>query len=73
MSEHNPDSKLIDAFGGTSKVAAMCGLTTGAVSQWRTNGIPKAWREFLRVSKPKVFREWASQQASAAPAQQEAA
>jgi len=58
MSDHTNDSELIDAYGGTSKVAALCGLTTGAVSQWRTNGIPKAWKEVLRLAKPKVFKTW---------------
>lgn len=63
MSAQNPDSELIDAYGGTSKVAALCGLTTGAVSQWRTNGIPKAWKKFLRMAKPKAFKTWAANQA----------
>lgn len=63
MSVHTNDSDLIDAYGGTSKVAALCGLTTGAVSQWRTNGIPKAWKEVLRLAKPKVFRTWAAKRA----------
>ncbi|EFV84125.1 hypothetical protein HMPREF0005_02867 [Achromobacter xylosoxidans C54] len=58
MSEHTNDSDLIDAYGGTSKVATLCGLTTGAVSQWRTNGIPKAWKEVLRLARPKVFKAW---------------
>lgn len=63
MSDHTNDSDLIDAYGGTSKVASLCGLTTGAVSQWRTNGIPKAWKEVLRLAKPKVFKAWVARQA----------
>jgi hypothetical protein len=46
---------VIDALGGTTKVAELCDLTTGAVSQWRTNGIPKTTLKFLRLSRPKVF------------------
>jgi len=46
---------LIDALGGTSKVAEMCGLTTGAVSQWRTNGVPKAWVMFFKARRPDLF------------------
>lgn len=59
MKDHTDDSDLIDAYGGTTKVAGLCGLTSGAISQWRTNGIPKAWREFLRLARPKVFKVWA--------------
>ncbi|OWT69234.1 MULTISPECIES: hypothetical protein [unclassified Achromobacter] len=58
MSHETDDSKLIDALGGTVKVAQLCNLTTGAISQWRTNGIPKGWRSFLRLAKPKVFKAW---------------
>ncbi|MCW3151926.1 Cro/CI family transcriptional regulator [Achromobacter spanius] len=65
MSDHTNDSELIDAYGGTSKVAALCGLTTGAVSQWRTNGIPKAWKEVLRLAKPKVFKTWDAKRSQA--------
>jgi hypothetical protein len=31
---------LIDSLGGTSEVARLTRRTTGAVSQWRDNGIP---------------------------------
>lgn len=52
------DSDLIDALGGTSEVARLCDLTTGAVSQWRTNGIPRAWKKYLRLAKPRIFKAW---------------
>ncbi|MFJ0380966.1 helix-turn-helix domain-containing protein [Bordetella bronchiseptica] len=58
MSHQNPDSELIDRLGGTVKVAMICGITTGAVSQWRTNGMPKPWKLFFRTKSPKVFRAW---------------
>ena len=48
---------IIDALGGTSAVAEMCDLTTGAVSQWRTSehGIPKAWLMYFREKRPDIF------------------
>lgn len=49
--ETNPNT-IIDSLGGTSKVAALCELTSGAVSQWRHNGIPKAWMKFLQAQHP---------------------
>lgn len=58
MSYQNPDSELIDRLGGTVKVAMICGITTGAVSQWRTNGMPKPWKLFFRAKNPKIFRAW---------------
>ena len=52
--ELTPD-EVIDALGGTSKVAELCDVTDSAVSQWRVNGIPKYQLRFLRVAKPNVF------------------
>jgi len=50
------DNRLIDALGGTSKTAALCaGITPQAVSQWRSGGIPKAWKQFLELKRPDVF------------------
>lgn len=46
---------IIDALGGTSKVAEKCDLTVGAISQWRTNGIPKPWKKYLTAEFPEVF------------------
>ena len=46
---------LIDKLGGTSKVAELCGITTGAVSQWRTNGIPAYRLAFFRLLRPELF------------------
>ena len=50
-------NKIIDAIGGTGKVAEICELTTGAVSQWRTAGIPKPWMKFLQLARPDVFAD----------------
>lgn len=51
-----PD-EIIDALGGTSKVAQMCDVTDSAVSQWRVNGIPKPQLRFLRLAHPGVFAQ----------------
>lgn len=57
----HPDSGLIDALGGTSKVAEFFEVTTGAVSQWRVFGMPKSRKKTIRFARPKVFRAWESQ------------
>jgi phage terminase Nu1 subunit (DNA packaging protein) len=49
------DSQLIDAMGGTAKVAALCKVSMAAVSQWRDDGIPEARRMFLELARPDVF------------------
>lgn len=51
------DSDIIDKLGGTSKVAELCEVTTGAVSQWREDGIPRARVLFLKAIRPDVFDE----------------
>lgn len=48
---------IIDAFGGTSAVAGLCEVTTGAVSQWRSSGIPPARLMYLKILRPEVFAE----------------
>lgn len=47
------DSKLIDALGGTNKVAEICMLSASAVSCWRKRGIPRPWRMHLKQLMPK--------------------
>jgi len=56
--ELHPDSYLIDALGGTSKVADFFEITTGAVSQWRVLGIPKSRKKTIRFARPKIYRAW---------------
>lgn len=56
----HPDSSLIDALGGTSKVAEFFEITTGAVSQWRMIGIPKSRKKTIRFARPRLYREWES-------------
>lgn len=48
-------NQLIDQLGGTSKVAQLCEVTKASVSQWRTNGIPRARLMFLRLARPELF------------------
>ena len=48
-------NKAIDEMGGTSAVAALCKISTGAVSQWREHGIPEARLMYLRLLRPDVF------------------
>lgn len=57
MDKQPTPDEIIDALGGTSKVAEMSDVTDSAVSQWRVNGIPKHQLKFLRLSKPSVFAE----------------
>jgi hypothetical protein len=56
-------NQLIDFLGGTSVVARLCDITTGAVSQWRTNGIPKGWFRFLANEAEKKKRREAKKAA----------
>jgi hypothetical protein len=48
-------NEIIDALGGTSEVSKLCEVTTGAVSQWRTDGIPSARLMYLQAVRPDVF------------------
>jgi hypothetical protein len=54
--ELNPEAvELIARFGGAAKIAVLCEITVGAVSQWRHNGIPKAQLNFLKLKRPDLF------------------
>ena len=50
-------NKIIDALGGTVHVAALCGRSKGAVSQWRRTGIPDGLLKYLRAAYPEKFAE----------------
>lgn len=52
--EFTPD-EIIDALGGTSKTARLCGVKDPSVSEWRKEGIPPARLMFLQLARPKVF------------------
>lgn len=47
--------KIIDLLGGTTKTAALCDITPGAVSQWRHAGIPKSQLKYLKLARPDLF------------------
>lgn len=51
------DAQIIDALGGTSATAGLCQVSSQAVSQWRSDGIPKPRRMFLQAVRPDVFAE----------------
>lgn len=42
--------EIIAALGGSAAVAQECGIRTASVSEWKTQGIPRAWALFLRES-----------------------
>ena len=48
-------SEIIDALGGTFRVAELCEVRPPSVSDWRKNGIPRARMMFLRIAKPEIF------------------
>jgi hypothetical protein len=50
-------NKIIDDLGGTNEVARLCDIKPASVSEWRTNGIPKARLMYLRLLRPDVFGE----------------
>lgn len=43
---------IIDGLGGTGVVAELCEVSDAAVSQWRTESIPKPRVKFLRLARP---------------------
>ena len=53
----NVANALIDRLGGTSAVARICECKPPSVHEWRTNGIPKARLQFLRLAYPEAFKD----------------
>lgn len=47
-------TEIIEQLGGTKSVAALCGVTLGAVSQWKRSGIPAARLMYLELARPDV-------------------
>jgi hypothetical protein len=45
---------VIDMLGGTVAASQFFEVTDGAVSQWRTNGIPRARALHLRAVRPDI-------------------
>ena len=53
------DSEIIDQLGGTSRLAALFGISAPSVSEWRRSGIPSARRQSLALLFPdKVPDDW---------------
>ena len=50
-------NEIIDALGGTFRVAELCEVRPPSVSDWRKYGIPRARMMFLRIARPDVFKE----------------
>lgn len=50
-------SEIIEALGGTFRVAELCEVRPPSVSDWKKHGIPRARMMFLRVARPDVFKE----------------
>lgn len=57
-------SEIIDALGGTFRVAEICEVKPPSVSDWRKNGIPRARLMFLRLARPEVFSQLESSERS---------
>lgn len=47
--------EVITNLGGNAKTAQLCDVTPSAVSQWLTNGIPKAQLKYLQAVRPDAF------------------
>lgn len=56
-------SLLIDALGGTSRVADLCRVSPQAVSKWRNEGIPPARLMYLELARPDVVARHTQQAA----------
>jgi len=54
-------SEIIDRIGGTAETARLCEIRSASVSEWRRKGIPQARLLFLRLARPDVFEQSASQ------------
>lgn len=52
----NPN-EIIDALGGTFRVAKLCEVRPPSVSDWRKYGIPRARMMFLCIARPEVFKK----------------
>ena len=48
------EAQIIDAIGG-AKLARICETSPQAVCQWKTNGIPKARLQYLKLLMPEYF------------------
>jgi len=49
-------SVIIEALGGTYRVAELCEVRPPSVSDWKKHGIPRARMMFLKIARPEVFK-----------------
>lgn len=61
----HPDAALIDALGGTTKVAELCDVKPPSVSEWKWRGIPKAQKNYLRLRCPEQVARFEIQREAA--------
>lgn len=47
--------QIIEQLGGTAETARICEVSMAAVSQWKTNGIPKTQLKFLMLLRTDIF------------------
>lgn len=64
--------KVIDALGGTAKVARLFDIQMASVSDWKQSGIPRARMMYLEAVHPKALKGVDVKAATAAPAKTEA-
>ncbi|MDK4688521.1 Cro/CI family transcriptional regulator [Kingella negevensis] len=53
----NFNTRFINQLGGVKKVAEICGVTKGAVSQWKKNRIPLGHLNFLKTKFSKEYHQ----------------
>lgn len=57
MDKNLTADEIIDALGGTSKVAQLCDVKDPSVSQWRRAGIPNYRLMYIKAVRPEIFAE----------------
>ena len=53
----NIHTRFIQRLGGVKKVSEICGVTKGAVSQWKKRRIPLAQMNFLKERFPNEYSQ----------------
>lgn len=54
--------KMIELLGGVAETARLWEVTTSAVSQWRKSGAPGDFLKFLRIARPRIYRQVATKE-----------
>ena len=53
MNQHA--TQVIDALGGTAKVARLCDLSMSSVSDWKQGGVPPARMQYFKAAHKKML------------------